>query len=219
MKRDAVMIEDTDARHLCPECDLLVSVPVLQERQEAHCPRCKHVMFRRQSMSIQTLLALVLTGLLLYIPANLYPVLTLELMNLQHSSSIWGGIMALWDNHNQLRVVAVLVFVSAMLVPLVRLLILLPILTAAFTQMPIAKEKRFAARRWLRLYVRLYEWGMVEIYMLGALVAVIKLADMATVHAGVGLFCYTGLMVTEIAISLKLDEHRLWEILDEENTG
>ena len=185
----------------------MVHIPELHERQEARCPRCRHVLERYFPISVQTLLALVLTGLLFYFPANLYPVLTLELLGQQNSSSILDGIRALWNN--QLTVVAVLVFVSAMLVPLVRLLILLPVLTAAHTG-------RFLvyARRWFRTYVQLYEWGMVEIYMLGALVAIIKLADMATVHAGIGLFCYTALMLVEIAISLKLNEHEIWRRLD-----
>ena len=193
---------------LCPECDLLVHVPELHERQEAHCPRCRHVLERYFPVSVQTLLALVITGLLLYFPANLYPVLTLELLGQENSSSILDGIVSLWES--RLEVVAVLVFISAMLVPLVRLLILLPVLIAAHTG-------RFllCARHWFRTYVQLYEWGMVEIYMLGALVAIVKLADMATVHAGVGLFCYSALMLVEVAVSLKLNEHEIWRRLDE----
>ena len=192
---------------LCPECDLLVGIPELHDCQEARCPRCRHVLERHFPVSVQTLLALVLSGLLFYFPANLYPVLTLELLGLENSSSILDGVLALWNN--RLEVVAALVFISAMLVPLVRLLILLPVLTAAHTGKCLVY-----ARCWFRTYVQLYEWGMVEIYMLGALVAIIKLADMATVHAGTGLFCYTALMLVEIAISLKLNEHEIWRRLD-----
>lgn len=192
---------------LCPECDLMVDLPELYERQEARCPRCRHVLERHFPVSVQTLLALVLTGLLFYFPANLYPILTLELLGQENSSSILDGIKALWNN--QLEVVSVLVFVSAILVPLVRLLILLPVLMAAHTGRLL-----IYAQRWFRSYVQLYEWGMVEIYMLGALVAIIKLADMATVQVGIGLFCYTVLMLVEITISLKLNEHEIWRRLD-----
>ena len=187
----------------------MVHIPVLHERQEARCPRCRHMLERYFPVSVQTLLALVLTGLLLYFPANLYPVLTLELLGQENSSSILDGIIALWNN--QLEVVAALVFISAMLVPLVRLLLLLPVLTAAHTG-------RFLlyARHWFRTYVQLYEWGMVEIYMLGALVAIVKLADMATVHAGIGLLCYSALMLVEVSISLKLNEHEIWRRLDKD---
>lgn len=197
-----------DSCHLCPECDLLVSVPELQVRQEARCPRCQHVLLRSQPVHLSTLLALVLTGIFLYIPANLYPVLTMEVLGQYHSSSIWNGIKALWSS--ELQVVAVLVFFSAMLVPLARLLILLPVLVAAFAGSGVSY-----ARYLFRIYVRLCEWGMVEIYMLGALVAIIKLADMATVDIGVGLFCYAGLMLAEIGVTLNLNEHQLWKRLGE----
>ena len=147
--------------------------------------------------------------MLLYFPANLYPVLTLELLGQENSSSILDGIIALWNN--QLEVVAVLVFISAMLVPLMRLLILLPVLTAAHTG-----KFLLYARHWFRIYVQLYEWSMVEIYMLGALAAIVKLADMAAVYAGIGLFCYSALMLVEVAISIKLNEHEIWRRLDKD---
>lgn len=194
---------------LCPECDLMVHIPPLHEREEARCPRCGHLLERYFPISVQTLLALVITGLLLYFPANLYPVITLELLGQENSSSILDGIVSLWDS--QLEVVAILVFISAMLVPFVRLLLLLPVLTAAQTGRFLSY-----ARYWFRTYVQLYEWGMVEIYILGALVAIIKLADMATVHIGTGLFCYSALMLVEVVISLKLNEHEIWRRLDED---
>lgn len=194
--------------HLCPECDLLVSVPVLQNQQEARCPRCHHVLFNSKPIHLQTLLALVLTGIFLYIPANLYPMLTMGVLGQYHSTSIWNGIRALWDN--ELQVVAVLVFFSAMFVPLARLLILLPVLMTAFSH-----KGRSCGKYLFRQYVRLCEWGMVEIYMLGALVAIIKLADMASIDVGIGLICYAGLMLAEIGVTLNLNEHELWNRLED----
>ena len=57
---------------------------------------------------------------------------------------------------------------------------------------------------------------MVEIYLLGVLVAIIKLADMSTIHPGAGLFCFVGLMVAELGISLCLDEQSVWERLGDD---
>lgn len=64
---------------LCPDCDLLVFIPALMQRQVASCPRCSRTLEKHAYYRIQTPLALVITGLLLYILANIYPVLTLEL--------------------------------------------------------------------------------------------------------------------------------------------
>ena len=116
------------------------------------------------------------------------------------------GVLSFWSEGYTF--VAALVFFSAMLVPLVRLLVLLPILSAAHWRIGL-----WPARRLYRSYIHLCEWGMVEIYMLGVLVSVIKLADMASVQMGPGLFCYTGLMLVEIGITLNLNEHKLWRLL------
>lgn len=202
-----VQIEYKNIR-LCPDCDLAVTVPEVNPKQEARCPRCSHLLDRPKSLNIQRLLALSLTGLILYLPANLYPILFMELAGQQHSSSIWGGVQGIWNEG--FTVVAILVFFSAMLVPLFRLLVLLPVLTAAYWQVGL-----WPAKQLYRRYIHLCEWGMVEIYMLGVLVSVIKLVDMATVQMGAGLFCYAGLMLVEIAITLNLNEQGLWQRLGE----
>ncbi len=191
---------------LCPDCDLVVSVPDIQNQQQAHCPRCFHLLETSQPLHVQRLLALVVTALLLYFPAILYPMLSMELAGQTHNSSILDGVRALWNEG--FTFVAVLVALSAILIPFFRLLVLLPVLSAAHW-----RRARWPARRLFRRYIHLCEWGMVEIYMLGVLVSVIKLADMASIHFGAGLFCYTGLMLAEIGITLNLNEQRLWQRL------
>ncbi len=188
---------------LCPDCDLLISIPALKQKQAATWPRCFRTLEKHAYYRIQTLLALVVTGLLLYIPANTYPVLTLELAGRQHSSTIWGGVVALW--RDGLPIVATLVFVFVILVPLLRLIMLLPIILASL----LRDGSRFS-RSLFRDYLFLCQWGMAKIYMLGVLISAIKLVDMATVEAGLGVFCYTGLMLIEIAISITLNEAKLW---------
>ncbi|WP_263081032.1 paraquat-inducible protein A [Endozoicomonas sp. Mp262] len=181
----------------------MVDAVSLSGRQKACCPRCHHVIARSKPDSLGTVLALVITGLVLYIPANFYPVLIMELLGNQQHSTIWNSVVALW--RGGLPPIAVLVFFSAMLVPLARLVFLLPILSAAFWGRGHA-----LARSFMRAYVHLSEWTMVEIYLLGVLVSVIKLADMAVVHVGIGLFCFAGLMVVEITISLNLNKGEIW---------
>ena len=202
-----VDIKKSDIR-LCPDCDLVITLPKMDCRQKACCPRCTHVIECSRPMSLQILFALTLTGLLLYVPATFYPVLFMELAGQQHSSSVWEGVIALWNEKFQL--VAILVFFSAMLVPLVRLLVLLPVLLAAHFRIGV-----WPAKRLYRRYLHLCEWGMAEIYMLGILISLIKLADMASVHVGTGLFCYTALMLVEVAIAVNLNRQHMWQCLDE----
>ncbi len=189
---------------LCPDCDLAVDAVLLSGREKACCPRCHHVIARSKPDSLGTVLALIITGLILYLPANYYPVLAMELLGNQQKSTIWDSVVAIWQGG--LAPVSVLVFISAMLVPLARLLLLLPVILAAFLG-----AGRPLARPLMRVYSHLSEWAMIEIYLLGVLVSVIKLADMATVHMGMGLFCFAGLMLVEVTISLNLNEGVIWE--------
>ncbi len=184
----------------------MISIPVLKQQQVAACPRCFRTLEKHAYFRIQTLLALVITGLLLYIPANSYPVLTLDLAGRQHSSTIWGGVVALWGSG--LPIVATMVFVFVMLVPLLRLLMLIPVIWASL----LRDGSRFS-RSLFRDYLFLCQWGMAKIYMLGVLISAIKLVDMTTVEAGLGVFCYTGLMLVEVGISITLNEARLWNTL------
>ncbi|WOG27777.1 paraquat-inducible protein A [Endozoicomonas sp. 8E] len=198
---------------LCPDCDLMINTPVFNHdpayRQQAACPRCGCMLESHRPAGIQSCLALVVTGLILFIPANYYPVLSMNILGNEQQSTISGGVVALYQG--DYGAIALLVLLSAILIPLLRFLILLKIILSAITS-----RGRRVSRSLLRLYTRLQEWGMTEIYFLGALVAVIKLADMATVQIGTGLYCFAGLMLCELIIALNLNEHEIWAMLGED---
>lgn len=137
----------------------------------------------------------------------------MEILDHQEASTIWDGVVALY--REGLQGVALLVFALAILVPGMRLLILLFVMGAIFQEQHFQRWMKGIARHLFRRYVQLGEWGMVEIYLLGILVAVIKLAEMATVQPGAGLLCFAGLMAAELGISICMDEQEIWEQLEE----
>lgn len=197
---------------LCPDCDLLVRViclPGSAHRQVNSCPRCNRILREYHPNGLIKALSWVITGLVLFIPANIFPVLIMEILGQEQHCTIWDGVTGLYQQG--LAGVAVLVFILAILVPLLRLLVLLQVLNAVLTG-----RHRQLAKKLFRYFLHVGEWGMVEIYLLGVLVAIIKLADMSTVHPGFGLFCFVGLMVAELGISLCLDGQTVWEQLGNE---
>ncbi|WP_194842555.1 paraquat-inducible protein A [Endozoicomonas sp. OPT23] len=196
---------------LCRDCDLLVRIPSFENhpgwKQQAVCPRCGCCLELHQPSSVLICLALVLTGLLLFLPANMLPVLSMEIMGNVQQSTVLEGAIAL---HSEgLEAVAWLVIATAIVIPLFRLLILFQVLLSVIT----ASMHQTAARMF-RWYAHLGEWGMMEIYVLGVLISVIKLADMASVNVGYGLYCFAGLMLVELVISIYLNPHALWEQLE-----
>ena len=202
-----------DSITLCPDCDLLIKEAVYSNPSRKliiSCPRCNRNLREYHPDGLIKTLSWVITGLLLFLPANFFPILIMEILDQQEHCTIWDGVQALYLE--DLQGVAVLVFLLAILVPGMRLLTLLFVMGAVFRSW----NKR-ASRYLFRHYLHLGEWGMVEIYLLGVLVAVIKLADMASVHPGAGLLCFVGLMVAELGISLCMDEQTVWERLEEKH--
>ena len=195
---------------LCRDCDLLVKVQSFANRPgwklQANCPRCGCCLEQHQPSSVLTCLVLVVTGLLLFLPANILPVLSMEILGNVQQSTVLGGALAL--HKEGMVVVAWLVVATAIVIPLLRLLILLQVLVSVIS----ASMHRTAARLF-RWYAHLGEWGMMEIYVLGVLISIIKLADMASVNVGYGLYCFAAMMIVELFISVYLNPYALWDLL------
>ncbi|OED44284.1 hypothetical protein ACH42_07935 [Endozoicomonas sp. (ex Bugula neritina AB1)] len=196
---------------LCPDCDLLIKrshVSNIAHKCAIYCPKCNRILREYHPNGLIKTLSWVITGGLLFIPANIFPVLIMEILGRQEQGTIWDGVTGIYSEG--LQGVAALVFLVAMVIPFMRLMVLFCVLMAAF-----GYWKKALARPLFRWYLHLGEWGMVEIYLLGILISVVKLADMATVYPGVGLFCLVGLMVAELGISVCMDEQAVWEGLEE----
>ena len=192
----------------CPECDLLMLKPDLSLGQVAECPRCSCELFRLRHRIVGPGLALVLAALLLYFPANLLPIMRLNLLGRVTDDTVWSGVLSLYSSGMQ--GVAVVVFLCSMAVPLLKLLCQLAVLLC------IALDRAKPLGMLLyRTYHHLREWGMLEVYLLGILVSIIKLRDMAELSLGIGLACFAGLLVVQVWLELVMSPHQVWEALSE----
>ena len=187
--------------HLCPDCDLLLqSVPRRAQRQRLRCPRCRRVLHQSRG-SLAHCRAFTLAGLILYVPANFEPVLSIRIGRQESSNTVFSGVLELWNE--ELFVVATLVFLFAIIIPLLRLLAL------GFVLLPPALLKTKGLLL-MRFHHALHGWGMMDIFLLGALVAVIKLQDFAEVGTGPGVYCLAGMMLMEVRASQLLPKNALW---------
>ncbi|WP_409523437.1 paraquat-inducible protein A [Nitrincola sp. MINF-07-Sa-05] len=187
----------------CHECDLLLQRPIILDSQAARCPRCGSTLISARHNSIERSLALSSAGLILILPAVSYPLLTLELMGNAQSQTIFTSAMALFNDG--LWFLALLVLLFAMIVPACKLLLLFWVSLALHLSIKLPGLP-FA----MRSYQHLDEWGMLEVYMLGTLVSIIKLSSMATLLPGVGLICLAGLIVVTTLSSSMLDRDLFW---------
>lgn len=188
----------------CHECDLIHRVPGLQDGHTAVCRRCGNVLFARKADSLDRSLALTLTAFLLFIITNVYPLLEIEMSGLQQKTNLFGGVRALYSGGDW--PVAFLVFFTAIFFPLAELILKLYIL------LPIKlKRQPWKMAPILSLLEAIRPWVMMEVFMLGILVSMVKLVKMATVIPGPSLYAFFGLIFTMAAGTAAFDTHTLWE--------
>ena len=185
----------------CPECDALHYRRALARGEKACCVRCGAVLFRHSHLKANQLLPLVIGALITFVIANTFPIVDLEVQEQSNSATLVGSILALWDEGRQL--VAILVFATTLLFPLVDLLAMLTLLILQF-------RHHRSARLW-RFVQALRPWGMIEVFMLGVLVSLVKLSHLAQVLPGAALWAFATLTVL-LAIIVSFDPRSLWDL-------
>ncbi len=191
----------------CHECDLLISQVSIAPGKDALCPRCHARLYYTTVNGTERSIALALAGLILFIPANIFPILTLKILGQTQSKIILHSALSLFEGG--LVVVAVLVLLFAIIVPLVQLLLLLYISSSLHFRWG-GRLLRFA----MHSYQHLHGWGMLEIFLLGTLVSIIKLKDVAHLEIGLGLYSLAALIVVFTLSSIMFNHHQIWQQIE-----
>lgn len=189
---------------VCEGCDAVYRRPDLRPREVARCLRCGTELARHRGAQERRMVPLTVACLILFAIANLFPIVEIELQGLTSQTTLVGAVIAL--SGEGMSLVAMLVLATTLLFPLTQLLILLYLLG------PRRSGRRPRGFQGLvRLLQSLRPWGMVEVFLLGVLVAVIKLSGMATVVAGPALWAFVGLTVL-LTVVVSFDPRALWEL-------
>jgi paraquat-inducible protein A len=191
----------------CHECDLLYKRQSLPPGGTARCVRCGAKLYSRKRNSLDRVLALTLTGLILFIVANVYPFLTFRLEAQIQETNLITGIIELYNQG--MWIVAGVVLLTSILMPLLELTGMLYVL------LPL----QFNRQPWkLPIFFRLIRsfkpWGMMEVFMVGILVAFVKLSKMATIIPGIALFAFMTLIFVLAASAATLDPHLVWNRIE-----
>ena len=193
---------------VCHACDLVHLREAIPERARVRCVRCRAELYRTHSASIDAAVALALTAVVLLMLSNAYPLVELELNGATRQTTLIGAAVGLYQQGY--APIAALVLVTTVLIPLFQILSLLYVL------LPLRRNRRAAGQKWLfRALTRLRPWAMSEVFMLGALVALVKLAAMAQVIAGIALFSYGALMLTLSALTSITPTEQFWQWVEE----
>jgi len=188
----------------CHECDLLQREIALPPGRAARCRRCGAELYRTAHAGIDQTLAFTLAAVLFFIAANAYPIVGLQIQEIRNETTLIGAVVALWGQ--KMYFISALVFLVTVLVPAVELAVMSYLLialklgrtTAGFTVI-------------MRILRSIRPWGMVEVFLLGIFVALVKLTHFARVIPGTALWCFAALMLLMTAAAATFNIRDVWD--------
>lgn len=188
----------------CRDCDLLQYEVPLERHADAHCVRCDSVLYRGTRTGMNLMLALVLACTLLLIVSNLFPIAVLEAQGAHVEATLFDTVLTVYDQGRE--IVAVLVLLTTILLPALELACLLYLLIPLWLG-KLAPNTPMV----FRLVLAIHPWGMMEIFLLGILVTLVKLTDFATIIPGVSLWAFCALIVFFTMASSAFSTRDFWE--------
>jgi paraquat-inducible protein A len=197
----------------CPECDALQQEPRRVPRgTSVSCWRCRTVLIHESRKGTDYVFSLIVTGSILFLIGNALPLVSLEAGGNGVTTTLFGAVLHLWGQGLQL--VAALVFVTTILAPAFDLSAMLYLTLGVLrfdagraTEMPPFSAKLLRAVQVVR------PWGMLEVFMLGALVSIVKLGQMATVVVGPALYSIGALTLVLAAANSAFNPRDVWSRL------
>ena len=192
----------------CHECDVIHRIKPLPGKGGAHCIRCGAVLYKHKPNSLERTLAFAVAGLILFILANSFPFLGLKIGAQVRETTLITGIHELYVQG--MRTISILVLITTVVGPFIQMMCLFYIL------LPL-KFGRVANRlpRVFRFLNSVGPWSMMEVFMVGILVSVVKLAKMAKIIPGISMYSFLALIFVLAAMTVSLDSHLIWQKWEE----
>jgi len=188
----------------CHECDLLQREVELEPGGSARCLRCGALLYRSTPHSLENSLAFTIASAVFFLLANFYPIIDIELRGNHSAITLYGSTLSLWDQG--MPFIATVVFITALLVPACELCMMLFILLPLRFGYNVPGMSLF-----LRYLQAIKPWGMLEVFMLGILVSLVKLTGNFRVIPGVALWSYAILTFMLAAMTSSFNIRDLWE--------
>ncbi|NRA60866.1 MAG: paraquat-inducible protein A [Psychrobium sp.] len=186
----------------CLGCGLVSPV------EKKQCPRCHAPLNLRKPYSLQLSLALLITAFIIYIPANLVPIMITEKLAKVEYVTILGGIIELWQDGSE--PIAVVVFVASVLVPIIKFIILFLLYFSVRFAPGMSITKRMMLFKLTHLIGR---WSMVDIFVMAVLVALIQMNHFLSVLPGGGAIAFAAVIILTIFAANSFDPRILWDNL------
>jgi paraquat-inducible protein A len=191
----------------CHVCGQLARPPA-EGAHSLRCPRCRAPMHLRKPASVSTTWALLMASIVMFLPANLLPVMTTTSLLGSQQDTIMSGVIFLWQSGSW--PLAAVVFFASVMVPLLKIVALV------YLTLSVQRRSTHNLLQRTRLY-RLVEfvgrWSMLDIYVITMLVALVSFRGLATIEAGPGAIAFGAVVVLTMFAAMSFDPRLIWDPL------
>jgi paraquat-inducible protein A len=188
---------------VCLDCRLTVRG---LKAGDLRCPRCHAPLHERKPHSLAVTAVLLVSAAILYVPANMWPVMETRTFYSDESDTIMSGVLVLL--HSGSWPIAVLVFVASIVVPLLKILALGILLYSAWRR---SARGRLQRSRLYRMVEFIGRWSMLDIYAISLLATLVQIQSFATIRVGWGAWAFGAVVVLTLLASRSFDERLLWD--------
>ncbi|HWX26292.1 MAG TPA: paraquat-inducible protein A [Steroidobacteraceae bacterium] len=173
---------------------------------ELRCPRCAGALQVRKPHSLQRTLALLLAAAILYVPANVLPIMHTSTVVYDGDDTIMSGVATLWSGGSW--PLAVLVFMASIVVPTLKIISLSLLVVSTHRGWEWRVHERAILYRMIELIGR---WSMLDVFVVALLVALVQLRGVATIHAGAGAMAFAAVVVLTMYAAQAFDPRLIWD--------
>ena len=191
----------------CHTCGLLSRLPSAgADAGASHCPRCAARLHARKPDSLSRTWALVVLAYVLYVPANLLPILESRALLTAESNTIMSGIVLFWESGSWM--IATLVFIASIVVPLTKLLALTWLLVSV--QMK-SRAKPYQRTQLYRMVEFIGRWSMLDIFVVALTVTLVQVGTLASIEVGPGALAFGAVVVVTMIAARTFDPRLIWD--------
>jgi paraquat-inducible protein A len=198
---------DTAASRSLATCHLCCKLAAAELH---HCPRCGAPLHLRKVDSMQRTLALLLTACILYIPANLYPIMITEQLGNSEGSTILGGVILLI--HHGAIPIALVIFLFSVMVPMGKLMAMFYLLWTVKRHSPISPRQRTTM---YQITEFVGKWSMVDVFVVAILVALVHLGGLLSIRPGIAALSFAGVVIVTMLAAESFDPRLIWDEMEE----
>ena len=185
----------------CPLCHKIVSGSL----EEHACPRCQATLRQRKSNSKFLCLIYLITAIIFYLPANIYPIMVVEILNKGNPSTIISGIILFYEEG--MYFIGSVILVASVLIPLFKML--------GLTYLLFSKSKNDQSRKRKTKLYHIIEfigkWSMIDIFVICILSGVVDVGVFAKIQSGLGAIFFTAVVILTVLAAKAYDPRLIWD--------